>query len=128
MRGLRLFVRPIEPADAPDLAAFLAAEGVALDPPARGLLAKMLGRIVALAAFDVASDGLRLDALLVSGELRRRRVGRFMVGELAGYAVKMERNQVYVDRAAAASAPDAEDFLQHVGFSSQEDRWVLGTG
>lgn len=127
MRGLRLFIRPIEPSDAAAITDFLAASSPGTATPACGLLAKLLGRIVAVAGFDLAPDALRLESLVVDEQLRRRRIGRTMVGEVADFAIKMDRRKIFVLK-DASSQSGADDFLQRVGFVSQEDRWVRISG
>ena len=114
-RGLRLFVRPIDAADAGPLRAFLGRETV----PACGLLGKLLGEIVAVVSLDIAPDALRVDDILVAPHLRRKWIGRAMMREVEQLATKMDRNRVVVD-----DAGDAREFFRRVGFESEGERWV----
>jgi N-acetylglutamate synthase-like GNAT family acetyltransferase len=128
LRGLRLFVRPVESSDHPDLAAFFERETE--DAAARlshftsggaacGLLGKLLGEIVAVAAIDLTGDALRVRDLVVARELRRKRVGRVMMREVEQLAMKMDRRRLIVD-----DAQDAREFFRRVGFEEEGERWV----
>lgn len=126
MRGLRLFIRPIEPSDQPALTAFLARNrvdasisGTAPLPPAWGLLGKLLGDVVAVVALDVTEDAVRIDDILVAGELRRKWIGRVMLREVEQLAARLDRHRVVVDNAG-----DAREFFRRVGFESEGERWV----
>lgn len=119
MRGLRLFVRPIEPSDATEVRAFL--ERQSLDPstPAWGLLGKLLGEIVAIVSLDLNGDAVRIDDVIVARDLRRKRIGKAMMREVEQLAAKMDRKQVIVE-----DARDAHEFFRRVGFVSEGERWV----
>ena len=127
MRGLRLFVRPIEPADHEAVNAFLEREFLPptanrqppTDPPACGLLGKLLGEIVAVVAMDFTVDALRVDAIVVASELRRKWIGRVMMREVEQLASKMDRRRVVVE-----DPRDAQEFFRRVGFESEGERWV----
>ncbi len=120
MRGLRLYVRPIERADHEALGAFLgAARPAAPAPPACGLLGKLLGDIVAVVSLEVTDDALRIDDIVVARELRKKRIGRAMLREVEGLAKKFERGRIVVD-----DAQDAQEFLRRVGFQIEGERWV----
>ena len=123
MRGLRLFVRPIEPSDRDALQAFFAQHAPAVPPPACGLLGKLLGDVVAVVGIDIGanigSDALRIDRILVAHELRRKWIGRVMLRELEQLAAKMDRWTIVVD-----DAGDAREFFRRVGFEPQGERWV----
>ena len=115
MRGLRLFVRPIESSDHELVCAFLGRS----TPPACGLLGKLLGDLVAVVAMEITSDAVRVDEIVVARELRRKRIGKAMMREVEQLALKMDRRRVIVD-----DARDAAEFLQRVGFRSEGERWV----
>lgn len=120
MRGLRLFVRPIEADDHAALQAFFTKQGDAPPPtPACGLLGKLLGDIVAVMAIEITDDALRVEALTVARELRRKWIGRVMMRELEQLAVKMDRRRIVVEHAG-----DAQEFFRRVGFQSEGERWV----
>lgn len=119
MRGLRLFVRPIEAADHEAVCAFLNTAGAVAAPPAEGLIGKLLGDIVAVVSLGFTPDEVRIDDILVARDLRKKRIGRVMVSEVAQLAGKMDRRRVIVD-----DARDAQEFFRHVGFRSEGERWV----
>jgi ribosomal protein S18 acetylase RimI-like enzyme len=149
VRGLRLYIRPIEAPDTQSVAAFLArhtappagiealaapgegdrtplpsGESVADAPlpyvvPAWGLLGKLLGDIVAVVSLEMTSDALRIDDLVVARELRRKWIGRAILREVEQLAVRMDRHRLVVEHAG-----DAEEFLRRVGFESEGERWV----
>ena len=119
MRGLRLFVRPIETTDNEAVGAFLARQDAARPFPAWGLLGKLLGDIVAVVVLEITDDALRVVDVTVSRELRRKWIGRVMMREVEQLAAKMDRRQVIVE-----DARDAHEFFRRVGFESEGERWV----
>lgn len=119
MRGLRLYVRPIDTADAPAVSAFLARHRSSASPPAWGLLGKLLGDIVAVVTLEITDDALRVDDIVVARDLRRKRIGRAMLHEVEQLAVKLERGRMVVE-----DARDAEEFFRRVGFVSEGKRWI----
>jgi ribosomal protein S18 acetylase RimI-like enzyme len=128
LRGLRLFVRPIEAADHADIAAFLerhtlSSEG---DPaptatPACGLLGKLLGDIVALVWLEVAGDALRVENIVVAQDLRRKWIGRVMLREVEQLAAKLDCHQVVVE-----DPRGAQEFFRRTGFEreGEGERWI----
>jgi N-acetylglutamate synthase-like GNAT family acetyltransferase len=119
LRGLRLYVRPIDAADASAVSAFLSQHREASDVPAWGLLGKLLGEIVAVVALQITDDALRVDDIVVAQDLRRKRIGRAMLREVEQLASKFERNRVVVD-----DAGDAREFFRRVGFENEGNRWT----
>jgi len=123
MRGQRLFVRPIESGDAEAIRAFLRANaspgGSPGDAPACGLLAKLVGDLVGVLALEIADDGLRVENVVVARELRRKRIGRFLIDEAARLAEKMDR-----DRVVVVNDKDAGEFLRRVGFTLEDGVFV----
>lgn len=119
MRGQRLFVRPIESGDAAAIGAFLAANGSPRDAPAWGLLAKLVGDLVGVMAIEIADDGLHVENVVVARELRRKRIGRFLVDEAARLAEKMDRGRLVV-----VNEGDAGEFLRRVGFTLEDGVFV----
>lgn len=125
VRGLRLYVRPIDPADASAVAEFLAKNGHSggLKPaaplPAWGLLGKLLGEIVAVVSIEITEDALRVDDIVVAQELRRKWIGRAMMREVEQLAAKFERQRIVVD-----DAGDANEFFRRVGFENEGNQWV----
>ena len=115
MKGLRLYVRPIEAADHADLGRLLASA----EPPAWGLLGKLLGDVVAVVELEIAGDALRVGRIFVARELRKKRIGRVMMREVEQLATKLERRRIVVD-----DAGEAAEFFRRVGFENEGDRWV----
>ena len=119
MRGQRLFVRPIESGDAGAIRAFLDANSSPGDAPAWGLLAKLVGDLVGVLAMEIADDGLHVENVVVARELRRKRIGRFLIDEAARLAEKMDRDQLVV-----VNEHGAGEFLRRVGFTMEDGVFV----
>ncbi len=119
MRGLRLFVRPLESADHAAVRAFLERQTATNNVPAWGLLGKLLGDIVAVVALEITEDALKVTDVVVSRELRRKWIGRVMMREVEQLAAKMDRRRIVVD-----DARGAHEFFRRVGFESEGERWV----
>ena len=120
MRGLRLFVRPIESSDQEALRAFLEKESAVADMlPACGLLGKLLGDIVAVVSLTITGDAVNIEDVFVARELRRKWIGRVMMREVEQLAAKMERTRIVVD-----DARDAGEFFRRTGFQREGERWV----
>jgi N-acetylglutamate synthase-like GNAT family acetyltransferase len=115
VKGQKLFVRPIEAADADAVRAFAAQHGRSCDFHV-GLIGKLVGVLVAVLAMDVEGDAIRVVDLVVAEELRRKRIARVMLNELASLAAKLERNWLIADVQHA-------EFLRRVGFT--EDQGVM---
>lgn len=115
MKGQKLFVRPIEAADIEAVRAFAAQHGGSPDAGS-GLLGKLVGELVSVVSIDIEADAVRVVDLVVAEELRRKRVGRVMLNELAALAEKLERNWLIADVKHA-------EFLRRVGFT--EDQGVM---
>ena len=121
MRGQRLFVRPIDASDAPDVAMFLARHSERrAGNPARGLLGKLVGDLVAVMSISITADSVRIDDLTVAKEFRRKRIGRVMVSEALQLAKKIDRQRLEVDDASTAI-----EFFRHVGFVQDGSQWVM---
>lgn len=127
VRGLRLYVRPMDSADASAVAEFYGRNRPETTPtrisgppaPAWGLLGKLLGDIVAVVALEITEDALRVDDIVVARELRRKWIGRAMMREVEQLAAKFERGRVIVD-----DAGDADEFFRRVGFENEGSQWV----
>ncbi|HJT18411.1 MAG TPA: GNAT family N-acetyltransferase, partial [Thermoanaerobaculia bacterium] len=116
--------RAIESGDAAALREFFAANGSNDGVPACGLVGKLLGTPVAVMAISYDEPGaVRINDLLVARELRRKRVGRVMVEELAQLAAKMER-----DWLIAEASGGAREFLRRVGFVERGNQMVRKVG
>lgn len=119
MRGLRLFIRPIEATDRPDLEAFLAANAEGSEVPAWGLLGKLLGELVAVIALEADGNAIRISHAVVAERLRRKWIGRAMLREVEQLAKKMDYRTLVVD-----DPREAREFFTRVGFEREGDRWV----
>src|SRR5262249_21625981 len=120
VRGQRLFIRPIEATDAAVVNDFLRANESVAGAPAFGLIGKLVGDLVAVLAMEITTDAVRIDSLIVARELRRKRIGRFMVEELARLARKIDRDRIVVDE------PDgARGFFRKLGFVDCASRMEL---
>ena len=119
VRGQRLFVRPIESGDAEAIRAFWASYEPSGDAPACGLLAKLVGDLVGVMAMEIADDGLHVENIIVARELRRKRIGRFLLDEAARLAVKIDR-----DRLVVTDPRGAEEFLRRTGFVEEDGVFV----
>ena len=120
VRGLRLYVRPIDSADSSAVTAFYGRNRPEEPaPPAWGLLGKLLGDIVAVVALEITEDALRVDDIVVARELRRKWIGRAMMREVEQLATKFDRRRVIVE-----DAGEAHEFFRRVGFENKGSQWV----
>lgn len=117
VRGQRLFVRPIERGDEEAIRAFLAAYGGG-PLPRQGLIGKLVGELVAVLAFDLAPGQASVTQLVVAAPLRRKRIGRVMLDELAALCRKLE-----IDRIVARSS-GADAFFRRTGFREAGPEWI----
>jgi len=115
VRGQRLFIRPIESGDADDVRRFFAVNAKAGEPPALGLIGKLVGDLVAVLSMEITGDAVRIDDVFVARELRRKRIGRFMVDELAKLAKKIDRDRIVVEPPS-----DSREFFRRIGFEEAE--------
>ena len=122
MRGQKLFVRPMEITDSTSVRRFLDAESPGAATPATALLGKLLGDIVALVEMEITYDSVLIHHLVVARDLRRKRVARMMLNELASLAAKMDREWLVFGCSAPA------EFLKRVGFDSEGRRMVRRVG
>lgn len=117
LRGQRLYIRPITPADLAELRRLKSAPDLALPP--QGIVGKLVGDTVALATFSItAASELQIDEVFVEPRLRRKRVGRLMIAELEAIAARLE-----CDFLVVAHQCEAREFFSRVGFG--ESRSVL---
>jgi len=119
VRGQRLFVRPIESGDGDAIRAFFASNEAPEDTPACGLLAKLVGDLVGVMSMEIADDGLHVENIVVARELRRKRIGRFLLDEAARLAGK-----IYRDRLVVTDPRGAEEFLRRTGFAVEDGVFV----
>ena len=116
MRGQKLFIRPIEPADSEAVSRFLEEESGRALVPACGLLAKLVGELVAVMSMRITNDGVEIDDLVVAKELRRKRIGRFMLDEAEQIAAKIDRTRLI--------AHATHEFFRRTGFEREGERWI----
>ena len=119
MRGQRLFVRAIETPDHEAVSAFLAAQRGGGTVPACGLLGKVVGDIVAVVAMQITADAVQIDDIVVAKEVRRKRIGRFLVDEVAHIALKMDRKHLVVN-----GGGENDEFFRRIGFEREGSRWI----
>lgn len=119
MKGQHLFVRPIDSADSDAIQAFLALHHPQLSCPRSGLLGKLVGNLVAVLAMHITADEVRIDEIVVAGELRRKRIGRVMVDHLEQLGARLDRQRLVVEREDVPAA-----FLQRIGFVREGPRWI----
>lgn len=120
MKGQKLFIRPIEAGDGEAIGAFLARNSTSLSVPVCGLIGKLVGELVAVLSMEIVDDGVRIDDLVVDKELRRKRIGRFMVREVESIARKMDREWIIVE-----DREGANEFLRRVGFTEDGRKRVV---
>ena len=119
MRGQKLFIRPIEASDSTAIAAFLGEETGSPVLPACGLLGKLVGELVAVVAIHLTDNAIQIDNVVVARDLRRKRIGRYMVDEVEQLAAKMDRDRLVVGEPAGA-----HEFFQRTGFEREGARWI----
>ena len=119
MRGQKLFVRPIENGDSDSIRSFLKSNGGRITQTDCGLVGKLVGDLVAVVAMEIEGDALRIEDVVVATELRRKRIGRFMLDEVERLASKLERKRVVVSRRAAQ-----REFFQRTGFR-EDGEWLV---
>lgn len=107
MRGQKLFVRPTGAEDAGRLAAFYRREEAspsgALD--SEGLIGFLVGDPVAHLAFRAEGDEVEIVHIWTAKALRRMRIARIMVGELAELARKVGARRLVIRRSALHDEP-----------------------
>jgi predicted GNAT family N-acyltransferase len=119
VRGQKLFVRPIENGDSDSIRSFLKSNGGRITQTDCGLVGKLVGDLVAVVAMELEGDALRIDDVVVATELRRKRIGRFMLDEVERLASKLERKRVVV----SGRAP-LREFFQRTGFR-EDGEWLV---
>ena len=116
MKGQRLFIRPLNADDRPRLEQFYLAENAPLPDQGDGLIGFLVGEVVAHLSFKQLPPVMEIQALWVARHLRRKRVARTMVSELASMAAKLELTRLVVRNGEEAN----EAFLR-LGFSKAPD-------
>jgi N-acetylglutamate synthase-like GNAT family acetyltransferase len=84
-----------------------------------GLLGKLLGDIVSVVSLEITADALLVEDVVVARDLRRKWIGRVMMGEVEQLAVKMDRRRVVVE-----DARDAQEFFRRTGFEREGEKWI----
>jgi N-acetylglutamate synthase-like GNAT family acetyltransferase len=119
VRGQKLFIRPIERSDSDSIREFLKSHGGRVSDPDCGLVAKLVGDLVAVVAMQLEPDAIRIEDVVVAEELRRKRIGRFMLDEVERMASKLDRRRVVVSSGAAE-----REFFQRTGFR-EDGAWLV---
>jgi len=119
VRGQKLFVRPIENGDSDSIRAFLKSNGGRIAQTECGLVGKLVGELVAVVAMEIEGDSVRIDDVVVAAELRRKRIGRFMLDEVERLASKLDRKRVVVSGRASE-----REFFQRTGFR-EDGEWLV---
>jgi GNAT superfamily N-acetyltransferase len=81
-----------------------------------GLLGKVVGELVVVLGATILPEAVRIDSLVVTGELRRKRIGGFMIDQLDALAARLERQWLTAGRDERAAA-----FLVRMGFEDRGD-------
>jgi GNAT superfamily N-acetyltransferase len=79
--------------------------------PANGLIGRLVGDTVSFLAFAVGGGELRINEIFVAPDLRRKRVGRVLIGELEVVARQLNCNTITVNPACRAT-----EFFVKMGF------------
>jgi N-acetylglutamate synthase-like GNAT family acetyltransferase len=108
----------MEPADSAVVREFLLREAPNAGQPDTALLGKLVGELVAVLAMEFTADSVTIRDLVVAHDLRRKRIGRFMIEELQALAAKMDRVSLVVGCEAPAG------FLRRTGFGEDGVRRV----
>lgn len=116
MKGQRLFIRPLTNEDRPRLEQFYLTENERLPLDDDGLIGFLVGEIAAHVSFKSAPPIMEIKSLWVAKHLRRKRVARTMLSELASLAAKMELTRLVVRNGEETN----EAFLR-LGFSESPD-------
>jgi N-acetylglutamate synthase-like GNAT family acetyltransferase len=119
MKGQKLFVRPIEMPDHETVREFLVREERGDAIPACGLLAKLVGEIVAVVAMQITPDAVQIDDIVVARDVRKKRIGRYLVDEVGQIASRIDRT-----RLVAEGCGDADEFFRRIGFEREGSRWI----
>ncbi len=116
MRGQKLFIRPIEPADHETVRRFLQEQTGQTAVPACGLLGKLVGELVAVIALQITAHSVQIDDVVVAAGLRRKRIGRVMLDEAEQIAAKIDRTRLVVNT--------SHEFFRRTGFEREGERWI----
>lgn len=124
MKGQRLFVRIATAEDHSDLIEFYAKEEsstpVPLDVGAPAVLGKLVGDLVAHLAYSRTGEAVRVEHIHVARLLRRKRVGRLMISELARMSGRDGATRI-----EALPSCGAADFLRAIGFEQSSSDAML---
>ena len=118
MKGQTLFIRPIETADLNSVGDFLQRHGGGSADGESGILAKLVGDLAAVLIFRFGDRNLEIHQLLVREDLRRKRIGTLMLGELERIAGSRGLQSLSVRNGGA------DEFLTKAGFIDEGDSMV----
>lgn len=112
-------MRPIENGDSDSIREFLKSHGGRVTQTDCGLVGKLVGELVAVVTMELEADAVRIDEVVVATELRRKRIGRFMLDEVERLASKLDRKRVVVSGEASE-----REFFQRTGFR-EDGEWLV---
>ena len=118
-KGQHLYVRPIVNADRTAIAEFLAREAPECDPPAEGVIGKLVGDLVAVAGTSRHDDEVILEVVVVANSLRRKRIGRVLIDALATCVASPSPRWLVARKEESTVA-----FLRRLGFHDRGDSIV----
>lgn len=107
----------MEASDRAEVLAFLEAQSCPGVPQA-ALIGKLVGNLVAVLSFEITDEAVLIHDLVVAKDLRKKRIGRFMIDESYALAAKFERRWLVFQRSEPAA------FLKRVGFAERDRQMV----
>ena len=120
MKGQRLFVRRIEPADQQAVQTFFADFRQQCGGAAkRGLIGKLVGDLVSVLCWSDDGNDYRIDCLVVLPDYRRKRVGSSMMSVARTSALEDGKS-----RLITSFAPELNGFYLKCGFQPQGERLI----
>jgi N-acetylglutamate synthase-like GNAT family acetyltransferase len=119
MKGQKLFVRPIDGTDHDAVRGFLLREDATGPIPVCGLLAKLVGDIVGVVAMQITPDAVQIDNIVVARDVRKKRIGRYLVDEVGQIASRIDRPHL-----VAEGCTGADEFFRRIGFEREGSRWI----
>ena len=121
MKGQKLFVRPATKADYPSVRKFLESHYITRDELAPDqLIGFLVGTLAAVAGVSVSASQAEIEYLVVLPDLRKKRIGRVMIGELADLA-----RQRGASRLVLRKRTPFDEAFRRLGFLEDGDALVL---
>jgi GNAT superfamily N-acetyltransferase len=122
VKGQKLWIRKLSPADSPEIDAFAASHDFPSPDPGSscGWLARIAGQLVAVAAVEPLTERVATLRLLhVAPDLRRKRVGTLLLQQ-----IEQELGTDGLERLEATVGSPLASFLLRRGFEQHGDRLV----